>query len=122
MPIEHQLEALAAAVDAGKVRHVGLSNETAWGLMTFLNTAGEGPPLLPAPHNTARPPLLDACDMVLTCQGPGLVTLRRSPHCAHLTVSAAATTAAVSPSSGRTGAPAPRRLRPECLQPALSHL
>lgn len=33
VPLEQQLEALAAAQQAGKIRHVGLSNETAWGLM-----------------------------------------------------------------------------------------
>ncbi|EFN60059.1 hypothetical protein CHLNCDRAFT_48407 [Chlorella variabilis] len=32
---EEQLGALAAAVEAGKVRHVGLSNETPYGLMRF---------------------------------------------------------------------------------------
>ncbi|BDA46087.1 Protein tas [Coccomyxa sp. Obi] len=33
VPLEQQLEALAAAQKAGKIRHIGLSNETAWGLM-----------------------------------------------------------------------------------------
>ena len=32
-PLEEQLEALGRAVEAGKVRQVGLSNETPWGLM-----------------------------------------------------------------------------------------
>ena len=32
-PLEEQLEALGQAVEAGKVRQVGLSNETPWGLM-----------------------------------------------------------------------------------------
>lgn len=32
--LEEQLEALGGAVAAGKVARVGLSNETAWGLMT----------------------------------------------------------------------------------------
>lgn len=32
--LEEQLEALAAALAAGKLRRVGLSNETPWGLMT----------------------------------------------------------------------------------------
>ena len=32
--LEEQLEALGAAVAAGKLRRVGLSNETPWGLMT----------------------------------------------------------------------------------------
>lgn len=37
--VEQQLEALAAAVAAGKVRAVGLSNETPWGLMRFCAAA-----------------------------------------------------------------------------------
>ena len=40
VPLEEQLAALGAAVRAGKVRHVGLSNETPWGLGKAL-TAGE---------------------------------------------------------------------------------
>jgi aryl-alcohol dehydrogenase-like predicted oxidoreductase len=35
-PIAAQLEVLADLVKAGKVRHIGLSNESAWGTMTFL--------------------------------------------------------------------------------------
>ena len=35
VPLEEQLEALSRAVEAGKVRHIGVSNETAWGLTTF---------------------------------------------------------------------------------------
>jgi aryl-alcohol dehydrogenase-like predicted oxidoreductase len=38
-PIEEILEALDAMVKAGKIRHVGLSNESAWGTMTFLKHA-----------------------------------------------------------------------------------
>src|SRR3546814_6552697 len=41
-PIEETLEALDAVVEAGKVRHVGLSNETPWGGMRFLEPAGQG--------------------------------------------------------------------------------
>lgn len=37
--IESQLEAFGELVKAGKIRHVGLSNESAWGLMRFLNAA-----------------------------------------------------------------------------------
>jgi len=37
VPIEETLEALDALVKAGKVRHIGLSNETAWGLSRFLH-------------------------------------------------------------------------------------
>lgn len=33
IPLEEQLEALACAQRAGQIRHFGLSNETAWGVM-----------------------------------------------------------------------------------------
>lgn len=39
-PLEEQLGALSRAVEAGKVRYVGVSNETPWGLMKALS-AGE---------------------------------------------------------------------------------
>jgi aryl-alcohol dehydrogenase-like predicted oxidoreductase len=44
-PIAETLEALDGLVRAGKVRHVGVSNETAWGTMTHLRlaAAGQGP-------------------------------------------------------------------------------
>jgi len=44
-PIEETLETLAALVKAGKVRHVGVSNETPWGAMRhlILADAGKGP-------------------------------------------------------------------------------
>ena len=38
-PIRAQLEALAGLVAAGKVRHVGLSNETPWGVSEFVRLA-----------------------------------------------------------------------------------
>jgi aryl-alcohol dehydrogenase-like predicted oxidoreductase len=38
-PLEEQLDALTAQVKAGKIRAIGVSNETAWGLMTFLAIA-----------------------------------------------------------------------------------
>ncbi|MFT3688349.1 aldo/keto reductase [Paenirhodobacter sp.] len=37
VPIEETLEALDGLVKSGKVRHIGLSNETAWGLSRFLH-------------------------------------------------------------------------------------
>jgi aryl-alcohol dehydrogenase-like predicted oxidoreductase len=39
IPIEETLAALGDAVKAGKIRHIGLSNESAWGTMTFLHKA-----------------------------------------------------------------------------------
>ena len=38
-PILEQLQALASLVKAGKVRHIGLSNETPWGVSEFLHCA-----------------------------------------------------------------------------------
>lgn len=45
VPIEETLEALNDLVKAGKVRHIGLSNETAWGVSRFLRAfeLGHGP-------------------------------------------------------------------------------
>lgn len=39
VPIEETLGELARLVDEGKIRHVGLSNETPWGVMRFLRAA-----------------------------------------------------------------------------------
>ncbi|HHI88579.1 MAG TPA: aldo/keto reductase [Hellea balneolensis] len=41
IPFEETLEALARHVEAGRIRHIGLSNESAWGVMTFLHLAEE---------------------------------------------------------------------------------
>lgn len=38
-PVEQTLAALAKQVDAGKIRYVGLSNETPWGVMRFIQAA-----------------------------------------------------------------------------------
>ncbi|NRG17159.1 aldo/keto reductase [Rhizobiales bacterium] len=38
-PISETLEVLGDFVKAGKVRHIGLSNESAWGTMTFLKAS-----------------------------------------------------------------------------------
>lgn len=40
-PVVETLEALATQVKAGKIRYIGLSNETPWGVMNFLNAAKE---------------------------------------------------------------------------------
>lgn len=39
IPFEDTLEALARHVEKGNIRHLGLSNETAWGTMRFLELA-----------------------------------------------------------------------------------
>jgi aryl-alcohol dehydrogenase-like predicted oxidoreductase len=38
-PVEETLQVLAEQVEKGKIRHIGLSNETPWGLMKFVETA-----------------------------------------------------------------------------------
>ena len=40
-PIREQVEAMAAMIAAGKIRHYGLSNETAWGVCEFRRIARE---------------------------------------------------------------------------------
>jgi aryl-alcohol dehydrogenase-like predicted oxidoreductase len=40
-PIREQMAALGELVQAGKIRHVGLSNEHPWGVMEFLRAADE---------------------------------------------------------------------------------
>jgi aryl-alcohol dehydrogenase-like predicted oxidoreductase len=42
VPIEETLEVLSELVQAGKVRYVGVSNETPWGLYRYLQLAHEG--------------------------------------------------------------------------------
>lgn len=39
VPIEETLEVLAGFVKAGKIRHIGVSNETPWGVAQFLRAA-----------------------------------------------------------------------------------
>jgi aryl-alcohol dehydrogenase-like predicted oxidoreductase len=41
VPIAEQLQALADMVKAGKIRHIGLSNETPWGVSEFVKCAGK---------------------------------------------------------------------------------
>ncbi|RXM12607.1 aldo/keto reductase, partial [Citrobacter sp. AAK_AS5] len=40
-PIEETLEALGEQVHAGKIRHIGVANETPWGVMRYLAAARE---------------------------------------------------------------------------------
>jgi len=40
-PIREQVEGMAALIDAGKIHHYGLSNETAWGVCEFHRAAKE---------------------------------------------------------------------------------
>ena len=50
--IEEQLEAFAGFVKAGKIRHVGLSNESPWGVLEFMRVAREkGLPMIASIQN-----------------------------------------------------------------------
>ena len=40
-PLQETLEVLSEQVKAGKIRHIGLSNETAWGTMKYLQLADQ---------------------------------------------------------------------------------
>ncbi|MBV8658419.1 MAG: aldo/keto reductase [Burkholderiales bacterium] len=52
--IQAQLEALARAVKAGKVRHIGVSNETPWGVAEFVRVAEQyGLPRIATIQNAA---------------------------------------------------------------------
>lgn len=53
-PIEDTIAALEDLVDAGKIKHFGLSNETPWGAMKYLNHAEQGslrPASIQNPYN-----------------------------------------------------------------------
>lgn len=51
VPIDEILDALQTHVKAGKIRHIGLSNETAWGTMTFLHHATKDRPRVQSIQN-----------------------------------------------------------------------
>lgn len=52
-PLQETLQVLDEQVKAGKIRHVGLSNETPWGTMKFLGLADSGS--LPRPVSIQNP-------------------------------------------------------------------
>ncbi|MEQ1753327.1 MAG: aldo/keto reductase [Micropepsaceae bacterium] len=53
IPIDEILGALQAQVKAGKIRHVGLSNETAWGTMEFVrHSTAKGLPRIQSIQNS----------------------------------------------------------------------
>ena len=53
-PIPEQLEALQRAVEQGKVRSIGLSNESPWGLMQFVRHAIPTMPTIVSLQNAYR--------------------------------------------------------------------
>ena len=75
--IQVQLEALAGLVRAGKVRHIGLSNETPWGLCEFLRVAeSHGLPRVVSvqnPYNLVNRVVDNGLDEVLHHTGVGLL-------------------------------------------------
>ncbi|KAK9817832.1 hypothetical protein WJX72_002852 [[Myrmecia] bisecta] len=80
--LDEQLEALSAAVSAGKVRQVGLSNETAWGLMECCRLAKMRPRLAKvASLQNAYSLLCRTFDMALAecCHQEGIALLAYSP-------------------------------------------
>ena len=50
-PIAEQLDAFAEMVKAGKIRHLGLSNESAWGTMSFVRGRVRGGPRVQSIQN-----------------------------------------------------------------------
>ena len=67
VPIEEQMEALTKAVNAGKVRQIGLSNETAWGLTRFCQLGMNIFSVLDAYHGAWQCPCIMMCAIHL-CQ------------------------------------------------------
>ena len=58
VPLEEQLEALGRAVEAGKVRQVGLSNETPWGVMECCRLGQPPRTPIPSPYCAGTVPTL----------------------------------------------------------------
>ncbi|MCG8599923.1 MAG: NADP(H)-dependent aldo-keto reductase [Verrucomicrobiales bacterium] len=81
VPIEETLGVLAELIEQGKVRHIGLSNETPWGAMKFLQIAErEGLPRMVTIQNSYN--LLNRTfDMGLSeiCEEEGMRSLPYSP-------------------------------------------
>ena len=75
--IQSQLEALAGLVKAGKVRHIGLSNETPWGVTEFVRLAQQhGLPRIVSvqnPYALVNRSLDNALDETLYRTGVGLL-------------------------------------------------
>ncbi len=76
-PVHDQLQALAGLVKAGKVRHIGLSNETPWGVTEFVRLAEQhGLPRVASvqnPYALVNRSLDNALDETLYRTGVGLL-------------------------------------------------
>jgi aryl-alcohol dehydrogenase-like predicted oxidoreductase len=77
VPIAETLAVLADFVKAGKVRQIGVSNETPWGLMQFLNTAEQlGLPKIQSvqnPYNLLNRTFEVGCAEISHREGVGLL-------------------------------------------------
>ncbi len=75
--LHEMLEALAAEVKAGRIRHIGLSNESPWGVMEFCRLAAQhGLPKvvsLQNPYNLLNRHVENALDEVLFRENVGLL-------------------------------------------------
>jgi aryl-alcohol dehydrogenase-like predicted oxidoreductase len=75
--VHEQLEALAGLVKAGKVRHLGLSNETPWGVAEFVRLADQhGLPRIVSvqnPYNLVNRVVDNGLDEMLYRSGVGLL-------------------------------------------------
>ncbi|KAJ8453224.1 hypothetical protein Cgig2_008108 [Carnegiea gigantea] len=83
VPIEEQLDILSRAIDAGKIRYIGLSNETPYGVMKFVQAADKVDGLskivsLQVAPALAAPPLTHTayCAALLTLHWPSAVIMR----------------------------------------------
>lgn len=75
------LRVMAEAVEAGKVRHFGLSNESAWGTMMWLNLAREmgAPEVVTIQNEYSLLCRLFDTDMAETCANEDVALLAYSP-------------------------------------------
>jgi aryl-alcohol dehydrogenase-like predicted oxidoreductase len=77
VPIADTLEVLADLVDEGKVRHIGVSNETPWGVMRYLEDAErDGAPRIVSiqnPYNLLNRSFEIGLAEITHREGPGLL-------------------------------------------------
>ena len=82
VPFEDQLGAFQKLVDAGKVRHLGVSNETSYGVMRFVQAAAAGAgPKIVSTQNSYSLLVRSAyeTDLAETCHAVGVGLLAYSP-------------------------------------------
>jgi aryl-alcohol dehydrogenase-like predicted oxidoreductase len=82
VPFEDQLAAFQKLVEAGKVRHLGVSNETSYGVMRFVQAAAAGAgPKIVSTQNSYSLLVRSAyeTDLAETCHAVGVGLLAYSP-------------------------------------------